>query len=119
MRPPTTSEEAGILVVTFDDPNALNDGRSDAYRQSIYQLIDARTSPQIVADLGPVDYLSSSGVALLVGLKRRTDAHQGKLVLAQLHPYVLDVLRVTKLNQLFQIAEDRASALALLSSPSA
>lgn len=119
MRPPTTSDEAGILVITFDDPNSLNDGRSDAFRQSIYELVESRSNPHVAADLGPVDYLSSSGVAVLVGLKRRVDAHNGKLVLFQLHPYVQDVLRITKLSNFFTITPDRTSAVAALSTPSA
>jgi anti-sigma B factor antagonist len=120
MSPPTTSEEAGILVIRFDDPQAMNDGRSDHYRRSLYELLEARPGPpRVAADLGPVDYLSSSGVALLVGLKRRVDAQKGKLVLFQIQPYVADVLRVTRLSQFFVIAEDRRSALALLSAPPA
>lgn len=119
MRPPTTTEEAGVLVVTFDDPSGLNDGRSDAFRQSLYELIKERPQIRLAADLGPVDYLSSSGVALLVGLKRRVDGQQGHLVLYKLHPYVLDVLRVTKLHQLFTIVADKDSALAALSNPPA
>jgi anti-sigma B factor antagonist len=119
MRPPTTNDEAGVLVITFDDPNALNDGRSDGFRQSIYEVVEARPNPQVAADLGPVDYLSSSGVAVLVGLKRRVEAHNGKLVLFQLHPYVQDVLRITRLTQFFTIADDRPTALAALSPPPA
>ncbi|HEV3162934.1 MAG TPA: STAS domain-containing protein [Isosphaeraceae bacterium] len=119
MRPPTTSDEAGILVITFDDPNSLNDGRSDAFRQSIYQVIDDRPNGQVAADLSPVEYLSSTGLAVLIGLKRRVEAQNGKLVLFQLHPYVQDVLRITKLSQFFTITPSRESALALLSTPSA
>jgi anti-anti-sigma factor len=114
MNPPTTSDEGGVLVITFDDPAGLNDGRSDAFRQSIYELVQTRPQPKIAADLSPVDYLSSSGLAALVGLKRRVDAQQGRLVLFQLHPYVHDVLRVTKLTQYFVITSDRASAIASL-----
>lgn len=115
MRPPTSSEEAGVLVITFDDPQGLNDGRSDAFRLALYELVEDLEQPRVAADLGPVDYLSSSGVAILVGLKRRVDAKQGKLVLFQLHPYVQDVLRITKLVQFFTISPDRPSALAALS----
>ena len=111
MRPPTSREEAGVMIITFDDPAGLNDGRSDRFRQSLYELAMSRPTPRIAADLGPVDYLSSSGVASLVGLKRRIDAIDGQLVLFHLHPYVFDVLRVTKLHQLFAIAADQQSAL--------
>jgi anti-sigma B factor antagonist len=114
MRPPTTSEQAGILVITFDDPASLNDGLSDAFRQTIYDLVKEREQPLVAADLGPVDFLSSSGVALLIGLKRRVDAKKGKLVLYRLQPYVLDVLRITKLLQLFTTAKDRDSAMSML-----
>jgi anti-sigma B factor antagonist len=119
MRPPTTSEEGGILVITFDDPNGVNDGRSDAFRQALYEIVEARPRPRVAADLAKVDYVSSSGLALLVGLKRRVDAHQGTLVLYHLQPYVHDVLRVTKLAQLFTITPDRESAFALLPPPPA
>jgi anti-sigma B factor antagonist len=114
MLTPTSREEAGVLVITIDDTAGLNDGRSDGFRQALYDLVQSRQSPKVAADLGPVDYLSSSGVAALVGLKRRIDAQKGQLVLFRLHPYVLDVLRTTKLTQLFQIAPDQASALSLL-----
>jgi anti-sigma B factor antagonist len=115
MRPPTTSEEGGVLVISFDDPNAMNDGRSDSFRQAVYELVQAREHPLVAADLGAVDYLSSSGVALLVGLKRRVEAQNGKLVLHSLQPYVHDVLRITKLTQLLTISPDRKAAFALLS----
>jgi anti-sigma B factor antagonist len=116
MRPPTTSEEDGVLLITFDDPNALNDGRSDSFRQSIYEIVQSLQRPRVAADFGPVDYLSSSGVALLVGLKRRVDAQNGTLVLFQMQPYVKDVLKVMKLLQLFTVTPDRPSAFAALSS---
>ena len=119
MHPPTIDEESGHLVIRFDDPQAMNDGRSDVYRRSIYELVESRPNPQVAADLAPIDYLSSSGVALLVGLKRRVDAHQGRLVLFGLQPYVFDVLEVTRLIQLFQIVPDQSTALQLLGTPSA
>jgi anti-sigma B factor antagonist len=115
MRPPTSNEEAGVLIITFDDAQGLNDGRSDAFRQALYELLKDLEQPRVAADLGPIDYLSSSGVAILVGLKRRVDSKQGKLVLFQLHPYVQDVLRITKLSQYFTITTDRPAALAALS----
>ena len=43
-----------------------------------------RTRRSLLAvDLEKVDYLSSSGVAILVGLKRRVDTHNGKIVFFQ------------------------------------
>jgi anti-sigma B factor antagonist len=114
MSPFQTREEADILFIRPDNPVALNDFRSNTFRDALYERVQARTVPRIVLDLSPVDYLSSSGVAILVGLKRRIDSKQGKLVLCRVQPLVGDLLRVMRLNNYFTFAEDEAEALTLL-----
>lgn len=115
MQPLKTREEAGALIVTFDDPASLNEGRSDSFRESVYELVMNHPDPRVAVDLGPVEYLSSSGVAMLIGLKRRLDGRSGRLVLFQVQPYILDILKVMKLHNYFVIADNEASALSLLS----
>ena len=68
----------------------------------------------LAVDLQKVDYLSSSGVAILVGLKRRVEARGGKIAFFQVQPVVRDLLAVMKLDRFFTIAEDEALALASL-----
>ncbi len=65
-------------------------------------------------DLQKVDYLSSSGVAILVGLKRRVESRGGKIVFYQVQPVVRDLLAVMKLDRFFTIADDEPRALASL-----
>lgn len=114
MRPPQIREEAGVLLITLDDPAALNDGQSIGLRQPIYQAVQDRAAPRVAVDLREIDFLSSSGVALLIGLKRRVDAQLGRLVLFHIHPHVLDLFRVMRLVDLFVIAGDRDEAVELL-----
>ncbi len=61
-----------------------------------------------------VDYLSSSGVALLVGLKRRVETRGGKIVLYRVQPIVRDLLAVMKLDKFFIIVDNEQQALASL-----
>ncbi len=114
MRPPQLSEEGGVLFITLDDPGALNDGQAVGVRQPLYQNILNRQGPRVAVDLAGIDFLSSSGVALLIGLKRRVDAQLGRLVLFHIHPHVLDLFRVMRLVDLFVIAGDRDEAVELL-----
>jgi anti-sigma B factor antagonist len=109
-----TREEPDGLVITLDDASGLNDFRSTTFRDSLYETVQSRDSPRVGFDLHAVDYLSSSGVALLVGMKRRIDAKNGKLVLFGVQPIVYDLLRIMKLNQYFEFADDEAQALASL-----
>lgn len=116
----TTRDESDVLVVALTDPASLNDFRNTPVRDELLELVKTRDEPRLAFDMGKVDYLSSSGVAVLVGLKRRLDAGGGKLVFFRLQPVVLDLLRVMRLDRHLNIAEDEAQALASLRSvPSA
>ncbi len=110
----TTRDEPDALVVTVEDSGVLNDFRSNSFRDSIYEAVEGNDRRNVALDLAGIDFLSSSGVAILVGLKRRIDARQGKLVLFNIQPVVLDLLRVIRLTQYFTIADDEAGAMALL-----
>jgi anti-sigma B factor antagonist len=107
-------EASDGLVITVDSPVTLNDFRSNAFREALYEVVQSRPDPRIVIDLAAIDYLSSSGVAILVGLKRRIDLQHGKLVLCRVQPLVCDLLRVMRLNQYFTFANDEQEAFALL-----
>lgn len=116
----TTREESDVLVVALTDPASLNDFRNTPFRDELLELVKTREEPRLALDMEKVDYLSSSGVAVLVGLKRRLDSGGGKLVFFRLRPVVLDLLRVMRLDQHLNIAENEEQALASLRSiPSA
>jgi anti-sigma B factor antagonist len=116
MRPLNVSEVGDALIVVFDDPSSVNDGQTDFYRQALYSYVSERPRPHVAVDLGPVEFLSSSGIALLIGLNRRIKALGGDLVLFQIHPYVMEVLQLMKLTSLFKVVPDSASALTMFSS---
>jgi len=112
----TTRDESDVLVVELTDPTSLNDFRNTPLRDDLLNLVETRDEPRLALDMEKVDYLSSSGVAILVGLKRRLDAGKGKVVFFRLQPVVLDLLRVMRLDRYLNIAEDEAQALASLRS---
>ncbi len=109
-----TREEPDGLIITLDNPAGLNDFRSSAFRDSLYETVQARDVPRVAFDMKAIDYLSSSGVAILVGLKRRIDAKNGRLVLFGVQPIVFDLLKIMKLTQYFAFADDEGPALASL-----
>jgi anti-sigma B factor antagonist len=109
-----TREEPDGLIVAVDNATGLNDFRSTTFRDSLYEAVLAQDVPRVAFDMKAVDYLSSSGVAILVGLKRRIDAKNGRLVLFGVQPVVFDLLRIMKLNQYFAFSDDEGQALASL-----
>lgn len=110
----STRADSDVLVVTFESAAGLNDFRNNALRDSLYELVQNQPSPRFAVDLAKVDYLSSSGVALLVGLKRRVETKGGQVVIYHLQPIVRDLLAIMKLDRFFTIGEDEAQAVASL-----
>jgi anti-sigma B factor antagonist len=110
----STRVESDALIVKFEAATGLNDFRNNALRDSLYELVQSRPDPRLAVDLQKVDYLSSSGVALLVGLKRRVDTRSGKIVFYHVQPVVRDLLSVMKLDRFFVINDDETQALASL-----
>lgn len=109
-----TRDEPDGLVISLDSAAGLNDFRSTGFRESLYETVQSRETPRIAFDMKAVDYLSSSGVAILVGLKRRIEAKNGRLVLFGVQPVVFDLLRIMKLTQYFSFADDETQALVSL-----
>jgi anti-sigma B factor antagonist len=110
MRPLPIEEKDGVLVVTVGDA-ALNESQGASLRQALYSAIATKTMPRVALDLSGIDYISSTGIALLIGTKRRVDAAQGHLVLFGLHPEIFDLFSSMKLTVLFEITTDEEEAL--------
>ncbi len=102
------------LSLVFESAAGLNDFRNNTLRDALYEFVDEHEKPFIVADLASVDYLSSSGVALLLGLKRRVESRGGKIVYFNIQPIVKDLLAVMKLDRFFDLAENEAQALTMV-----
>jgi stage II sporulation protein AA (anti-sigma F factor antagonist) len=108
------SEESGVLVLMFNDRERLNDCRSDAFLEEVIQAVEDRLAPRVAVDLGSIEYLSSSGLAVLVALQQQVSSQGGALALFSVDPIVLDLLQAARLASVFQIANDRTAAIAAL-----
>jgi anti-sigma B factor antagonist len=105
-------ETDGVLVFTVEEAEP-GEG-SAAQRERLYKAVEGRADPRFIVNLDAVRYMSSSDVGVLVTLKRRIDAQKGKLVLANVNPFVFDVFRAMKLERLFTIAPDMPAAFKAL-----
>jgi anti-sigma B factor antagonist len=58
---------------------------------------------RLVLDLSYVQYLSSAVLGKLINLKKKVTAMKGKLKIENLHPDLLEIVRITRLDQAFDI----------------
>ena len=66
---------------------------------------------KVVINLKQVGYVDSSGLATLVEILKNLRSYGGKLKLASLSDKVRGLFEITKLDKLFDIAEDEDAAV--------
>jgi anti-anti-sigma factor len=93
-------DQQGNKVTTIKCHGRLVAGNSGALQELVKPLIPL--GGRIVIDLGDLNYLDSSGLGTLVGLKASA-VRQGfcMLELDNMTPRVLELLRITNLMNLF------------------
>lgn len=104
-----------ILEQKIGNVNIISlSGRLDAYsandlERKLDSLIDA-DQVQLVVNLGRLEYISSSGLRVLLAALKKVRKQQGDIKLACLKPYIKEVFDIAGFTQLFTIfdAEDAA-----------
>jgi anti-anti-sigma factor len=69
---------------------------------------------QLLLDLRDTNLIDTSGISWLLKTHRRAREGGGRLILHSLPPLVDNVLKVLRMNQVFEIAADRSAARAMI-----
>ena len=84
---------------------------SPKVREIIFGLIKKKESI-IMINLQGVNYMDSSGIATFIEGFQNVKKYEGKLIFYNLQSRVKDVLKLTKLEKIFEIYEDEEKAFA-------
>jgi anti-sigma B factor antagonist len=84
----------------------------DAALNAAYTQASATGAKTIVLNFSAVDYINSTGIALIVGLLVQARRNDQKLLTTGLSSHYLEIFRITRLSDFMTIHADEASALA-------
>lgn len=101
------SVQSGAVIAASGDIDLYT---SPKLREAIIDSIRKKLSP-IVVNLTEVTYIDSSGVATLVEGLQLGKEYGGKLKLAGVSERVFEVLKLARLDQIFDIFDTEAEAL--------
>src|SRR5688572_3920159 len=99
----TLSTKDGFTVATTN--GNLDDSAREAFREKLHPLVGVRGT-RLIVDLSGSTRINSPGIGNLVALTADANTNDSRVVYCNLQPYVAEVIRITKLNQFFNIAED-------------
>jgi anti-sigma B factor antagonist len=71
--------------------------------------------PAVLVDMSGIDNVDSTGLGELVGYLQRFENEGRRLALLRPHRRILSLLRLTRLDEIFSIYEDRNEAITGLS----
>jgi len=107
----TVTEGDSATVVQFRGSKFLEDRTIHQVGAELIELIQGRTAPRLVLDFSGVTYLSSAALGKLITLKRKVDQMGGILKLCEIDSETMDVFRIAKLDDYFEICTDKRTAL--------
>ncbi|MEV6285374.1 STAS domain-containing protein [Kribbella sp. NPDC051770] len=83
-----------------------------ALTETLRAVLTTIGTKPLVLDLTEVEFMDSSGLGVLIGAHQQAAVQGGALILANPHPRVAKVLRITKLHKVFTVTETVEEALA-------
>ena len=98
-----------VTVIQLDGKmNTATSSNADAH---LSQLI-ANGSIKLLLNMGGVDYISSSGLRVILANGKKISSSGGKLAFCNLNPSVGEVFRISGFNSIFPVFDTEQDALA-------
>ena len=87
-------------------------GLSEDALNNAYAEADSKSSDVIMLNFSDVDYINSTGIALIVGLLAQARKSKRKLLAYGLSPHYVEIFNITRLSDFMSVYPDENSALA-------
>lgn len=87
------------------------DGLTKEVLDAAYEEAEAGGPEIVLLNFSEVEYINSTGIALIVGLLARARASRRKLYACGLSDHYVEIFNITRLSDFMSVFDDEASAL--------
>ena len=105
----TVRQEPGVAVI--DLTGEINGFAQDAL-DAAYSEAESNDPEAILLNFGGVDYINSTGIALIVSLLARARASKRRLLACNLSEHYVEIFDITRLSDFMSVFPDEKSAVA-------
>jgi anti-anti-sigma factor len=105
-------EQETVGIITIEQARLLDDANLRSLQQEITELVGSIEVKKVVLDFRLVEFVGSAGLGMLIRIKKRCTERGISLRLCSIEQTVAEAIRITGLDQLFQIEADSAQAIA-------
>ena len=107
---------AAVIEISGEVDGSAATVLTEAYAQAVTPDSDAGT---VVLDFAAVDYINSTGIALIVSVLARARAERRKVVACGLSPHYREIFDITRLSDFIELFPDLDRAVSQLTGPAA
>jgi anti-anti-sigma factor len=100
----------GIMTVLFMDARILDEAKLEELGKDVIELLNKTTEERVILDFRNVQFMSSSMLGKLVLIQKKCKEFKAQLKMCSISPDIREVFKITKLDKLFDIETDEASA---------
>ncbi len=98
-------------IATLTDEKILDEADIQALEDSIMPLIESTEEIKLVLDFSNVEFLTSSVLGLLIRISKKVYESKGLLMLCGINSKILEIFKITRLDKVFDIYDDRYDAV--------
>ena len=103
------SEKENVVVITVTD-QMMGGVVATALKEKFHSLIN-NNKKNIVVNMKHVERMNSSGLGILIGGLNSLRASEGDLKLLQITDKVNELLKITKLDRVFEVYQNEAEVI--------
>ena len=105
----SVSEKKGAVIVKLEG-EMVSGPDATLLSEKLHELIQAGKK-KIILDMAAIDYMNSSGLGILIGGLTTVRNQGGDIKLIHLAPKLKELLRITKLDCVFDVYENEDEAI--------
>jgi anti-anti-sigma factor len=99
-----------ILTIRIQDERLVEPEQLKRLFEDLHALLGKSDEQQVILDFANVKFMASAMLGKLVALQKKCEEYRAKLKLCNVAPDILEVFKITKLNKVFDIQSDEATA---------
>lgn len=99
-----------ILTIRVLDERLIDPEQLKRLFDDLHALLGKSDEQQVVLDFAAVKFMASAMLGKLVALNKKCVEYKAKLKLCSVAPDILEVFKITRLNKVFDIQSDEATA---------
>ncbi len=106
----TSYAKDGILSIVFEDARILDETKIEQVFHDLIDMLNKTTEERVILNFNNVKFMSSSMLGKLIQVNKKCGEFKVKMKLCSIDPEIQQVFKITKLDKLFDIETDDASA---------